>query len=53
MPEDSKVARCVKKVMAQGHSKASAIRICQASTGQSYQTGQRAKLGRAIRKHKR
>jgi len=41
MPKGTKVYRCVRKVMNSGKSKVSAIRICQASTGQSYKTGKR------------
>ena len=43
MPENSKVGRCVGKVKSSGKSKVSAIKICQASTGQSYKTGKKAK----------
>ncbi len=43
MPKDTKVGRCVTKVQSQGKSKASAIRICQKSTGQSYATGKKSK----------
>ena len=43
MPKGTKVYRCVQKVQAQGKSKASAIRICQESTGQSYKTGKKSK----------
>jgi len=43
MPEGTKVSRCVKEVMATGKSKEAAIRICQASTGQSYKTGKKSK----------
>lgn len=46
MPKDSKVAKCVQKVQASGKSKASAIKICQKSTGQSYKTGRRSKSGK-------
>jgi len=56
MPADSKVARCVREVMANSKlSKVSAIRICQKSTGQSYETGKpsRAKLRRKIKRMKR
>ena len=43
MPKGSKVGRCVSKVRKSGKSKRAAIRICQASTGQSYKTGKRKK----------
>ena len=43
MPKNSKVGHCVQKVMSQGKSKVSAIKICQKSTGQSYKTGQKSK----------
>jgi len=43
MPKGTKVHKCVQKVMKTGKSKPSAIRICQASTGQSYQTGRKSK----------
>ncbi len=43
MPKGTKVYRCVQKVKSKGHSKVSAIRICQASTGMSYITGKKAK----------
>ena len=43
MPKGTKVHKCVQKVMKKGHSKASAIRICQASTKQSYKTGRKSK----------
>lgn len=42
MPEGTKVARCVDK-LAPKVGKASAIRICQESTGYSYMTGKPAK----------
>jgi len=43
MPKGSKVARCVDDVMADGKSKVAGIRICQASTGDSYRTGKKSK----------
>jgi hypothetical protein len=43
MPKNSKVGRCVAKVKKSGKKKANAIRICQASTGQSYATGKPSK----------
>ena len=43
MPKGSKVARCVDDVMDDGKSKVPAIKICQASTGDSYRTGERSK----------
>ena len=57
MPEGTKVARCVHEVMAKSNlSKVSAIRICQKSTGMSYQTGKpskaRARLKNKLRKNK-
>lgn len=39
MPKGTKVYRCVHKLMKEGKSKKSAIKICQESTGQSYKTG--------------
>lgn len=42
MPKHSKVGRCVTKV-AQTKDKGAAIAICQASTGQSYATGNATK----------
>lgn len=41
MPTGTKVSSCVKKVQRKGHSKVSAIRICQTSTRQSYSTGRK------------
>lgn len=43
MPKNSAVAKCVQKVVKTGKDKPAAIRICQASTGQSYKTGKKAK----------
>ena len=43
MPKGTKVHSCVQKVMKQGKSKVSAIKICQKSTGQSYKTGRKSK----------
>ena len=43
MPKGTRVHRCVQKVMKQGRSKPSAIRICQKSTKQSYKTGRKPK----------
>ena len=43
MPKGTKVYRCVQKLVKKGRSKASAIRICQSSTGQSYKTGKKSK----------
>lgn len=43
MPKGTKVHSCVQKVMKQGKAKPNAIRICQASTGLSYQTGKKPK----------
>lgn len=43
MPKNSKVGMCVRKVQRSGKSKVSAIRICQKSTGQSYNTGKKIK----------
>jgi len=45
MPHDTKVGKCVGKVMGTGKSKPSAIRICQASTGMSYKTGKKSMHG--------
>ena len=39
MPTGTRVSDCVQDVMKQGHSKESAIRICQKSTGLAYATG--------------
>lgn len=53
MPKGTKVHRCVIDLMAKGHSKASAIRICQKSTGQSYATGERSEaMSRAVERRK-
>lgn len=38
-PEGTKVYKCVQELLKKGHSKVSAIRICQKSTGQAYATG--------------
>lgn len=38
-PVGTRVHRCVQRLVAKGHSKPSAIRICQKSTGQAYATG--------------
>lgn len=43
MPQGTRVARCVKRLIAKGYSKRSAIRICQKSTKQSYRTGRSLK----------
>ena len=43
MPENSKVARCVRKVQKKGNDKVKAIKVCQTSTGQSYATGKPSK----------
>jgi hypothetical protein len=45
MPKDSKTARCVDKVMSKGKGtdKVTAIKICQAATKISYQTGKKSK----------
>lgn len=43
MPKNSKVKRCVRKVMRSGKSKGNAIRICQKSTGMSYRGGRKTK----------
>jgi len=43
MPEGTKVADCVARVMAKGLDKPNAIRICQKSTGQSYMSGKKSK----------
>jgi hypothetical protein len=49
MPEGTKVARCVQKLVAKGYDKTKAIRICQESTGQSYVTGKSFKKKRPDR----
>lgn len=41
MPKGTKVHSCVQKVQARGKSEKSAIRICQASTGQNLKTGKK------------
>jgi hypothetical protein len=43
MPEGTKVAKCVADLMKKGHDKASAIKICQKSTGMAYATGKKPK----------
>lgn len=43
MPEGTKVYSCVQDVMKKGIPKVNAIRICQESTGLSYQTGKKPK----------
>lgn len=43
MPKGTKVSKVVKKLKAKGMSEASAIKIAQASTGQSYMTGKKSK----------
>lgn len=43
MPAGTSVHRCVKRLVAKGKSKASAIKICQKSTGKSYATGKKPK----------
>jgi len=45
MPKNTKVARCVRKVKAKGGAK-NPYAVCQASTGQSYQTGKKIKKKR-------
>ena len=42
MPANTKIARCVRDVMAKGRSKVSAIKICVASTKQAYPSGKYA-----------
>ncbi len=41
MPKNTKVARCVKKVIKTGADKGKAIAICQKSTKTSYRTGKK------------
>ena len=41
MPKNTKVGRCVTKVMKTGKKKGVAIAICQKSTGKSYKTGKK------------
>ena len=48
MPENTRVARCVKRLKKKGGVK-SPYAVCQASTGQSYQTGKtKTKEGKKI-----
>jgi hypothetical protein len=44
MPAGTKVARCVKQLIWEGYDKATAIAICQKSTGESYATGEKIRL---------
>lgn len=53
MPEGTKVAKCVKDVQKKGKGKVSAIKICQTSTGQSYQTGKPSKAAAKRRASKK
>lgn len=54
MPKNTRVARCVRKVAAQGkYSYGSAIAICQASTKQSYSTGKSLKNKNKTRNKKK
>jgi len=50
MPKGTKVERCYTKLRRRGMSKASAARICQASTGLSLKTGKPPKSKRKRRK---
>lgn len=43
MPKNTPVARCVMKMMQEGKSKPSAMRMCQVSTKTSYATGKKPK----------
>jgi len=43
MPKGTRVYRCVQSLIAQGWDKVTAIKICQESTGQSYQKGEASK----------
>ena len=52
MPEGTRVHRCVDKKRAGGMPISSAIRICQASTGQSFKTGRAIKKRQMPRKGK-
>lgn len=46
MPKNSKVGRCVAKLVKGGKPKGVAIPICQKSTGLSYITGKKPKKGK-------
>ena len=50
MPKGTKVARCVKDVQKKGKGKVSAIKICQTSTGMSYETGRKAKTHKGTKR---
>lgn len=41
MPPGTRVHRCKEKLVRKGYSVGKAIRVCQTSTGQIYQTGKR------------
>lgn len=43
MPKGTRVHQCVEKLRRKGMSEGKAIRICQASTKQGYQSGKRIK----------
>lgn len=53
IPKDTKVSDCVAKLMKKGMAKPNAIRICQESTGLSYQTGKKPKTGPNAKKGKK
>jgi hypothetical protein len=53
MPEGTRVAKCVEKLMAKGYDKANAIRMCQKTTKQAYMTGKRPKSGPNAKKPKK
>lgn len=50
MPKGTKVYRCVQKLIKQGRDKATAIKICQESTGQSYKTGKSSQDSKSSKK---
>jgi len=41
MPKGTKVSDCVERLKSEGKSEGQAIAICQAVTGQNYQTGRK------------
>jgi hypothetical protein len=50
MPKGTKISRCVEDLLRKGHSKVSAIKICQDSTGMSYASGKSSKAKAAKKK---
>jgi len=52
MPKNSKVGRCVRKVTPK-KGKVSAIKICTASTGQSYKTGRKSASGKKTKQKRK